>query len=597
MLVAGDIDRDGDLDLVTAGDNIIWYTNRGDGTFSPGSVHAAASAVRCVDVDRDGDLDLLKGTSWLENNGTATPLFTNEHVISGSGVNFDLGDLDGDGDVDLVTVGADVIRRIENQGGSPPVFQAFDAALLEDVGLVRTSDLDSDGDVDFVAWVRSAFVPEKIVYFENAGTIPPLFGERPVRAEVASLKQLIIHDMNADGLPDIVYGKDRVGAGDPARFAWEENLGGSPLTFTQRTIETGDHLTGMRSIMAGDCDLDGDTDLAVTTLPFFGDHVMLYYEGDGAAMPSFTRRTVPANHRDPIGVLPVDLDNDGDIDWGFVSNGDEQLGWLENRTIHRSAFYPTSHPVETLGGRSDCLALDLNGDHALDLLVASEGSEALVVYLNDGSGPQSAGKQVIDAGAGIVVTVDSGDLNSDGTLDAVAGFFGADVIAWYDNVDGAATSWVKRVIASLNGPRDVVVADINRDGRQDVVYAASEIDTVGWLENLGGQPPAFSNQVIRANIGGALAVAVADFDGDGRLDVAAGGKANTDPYWYMNDVGAGDAWPDQRISFTATTGWEIGAGDIDRDGTHDIVVADRTADLLTLYRHDGSGPTDFEASI
>jgi len=120
-VVLGDIDGDGDLDLVegtlsffTNNSDSVWI-NDGSGLFSDsGQDHGASftASLALGDVDNDGDLDLIKGlgpiagdsnTIWL-NDGSGT--FTDSAENFG-GFNYTtalaLGDLDGDGDLDVVT--------------------------------------------------------------------------------------------------------------------------------------------------------------------------------------------------------------------------------------------------------------------------------------------------------------------------------------------------------------------------------------------------------------------------------------------------------------------------------------------------------------
>jgi hypothetical protein len=87
---AADVDGDGDLDLMSASfadDEIAWYENDGatDPTFTRIVISTAADGARSVyagDVDGDGDLDLMSASAfdneiaWYENDGAADPTFT-----------------------------------------------------------------------------------------------------------------------------------------------------------------------------------------------------------------------------------------------------------------------------------------------------------------------------------------------------------------------------------------------------------------------------------------------------------------------------------------------------------------------------------------
>ncbi len=197
-----DLDADGDLDLAVVcwyDDFVRFYRNTG----VPGSaVWEEESSVfegiphwgteghpRLVDMDADGDLDLLLGSSGgtvslARNVGTASePEFIYEGWISGigftaSGPTFGVGDVDSDGDLDLVRVSWDTSPEcFENIGTVQEFVFAENPDLLAGVSCpggaygMELFDIDGDGDPDMLLYVGGTSGNDYLLFL-NGGATP-----------------------------------------------------------------------------------------------------------------------------------------------------------------------------------------------------------------------------------------------------------------------------------------------------------------------------------------------------------------------------------------------------------------------------------------
>ena len=238
-LEIGDVDADGDLDMVLAawgvgspmentGGRVQLWRNDGSGRFTDGTAAAMPDTLvrfswelELLDVDNDWDLDLAvsakrSDTSFLfTNDGTGTftdvtadrmPHFTNNYE-------FEAMDLDADGFLDLVTIndGPDLGRGFQehvfrNDGSGAYVdvtteWWPNDVNIGEDDNVINFLDVESDGDADFI--VGSLTGAERLMINDGAGHLSLVTTAFSVRISEGTLG-MGVADLNADGRPDVV---------------------------------------------------------------------------------------------------------------------------------------------------------------------------------------------------------------------------------------------------------------------------------------------------------------------------------------------------------------------------------------------------------
>ena len=339
----GDVDGDGDLDLLVANNGrfggagtVSVLLNNGAGTYASGqtvTVGLSASALVLGDVDGDGDLDLLLSNnanntvSVRLNDGSGAFSGTQELTVDGAPVGMALGDLDGDGDLDLIVSNYGlywVSVRFNNGAG---LFSGNQNVPVEsDPQGVALDDVDGDGDLDLLA-ANSAVSTVSVRLNNGSGSFG---GTQNVSVGAAPLA-VALGDLDGDGDVDLLSVNRNVRTVS-VRF----NNGG---TFSG----TQDLAVGNSPLSLAMGDVDGDGDLDVVTGNSFTPGSLSVRLNNGSGLFSGTQDvSVGIN---PRIVLLGDTDSDGDLDLvSASSNG----GTLSVR-LNGSTALSTSLPRNALG--------------------------------------------------------------------------------------------------------------------------------------------------------------------------------------------------------------------------------------------------------
>ncbi len=469
-------------------------------------------------------------------------------VVAGGadGLTVRAADLDGDGDLDVVTgsVAARLLVAYENLGGGR---FGPNRVLVQDVGVVdvRPADLDGDGDVDLL--LSSGIAPDQgaqdVVWAENLGG--GVFAPGASIGVGLFLGALGAWDVDGDDDLDPVTASVK-----SDEVAWYPNLGGG--VFGAPVIAG--FVADADDLAFADVDGDGDGDLVAG-----GPDERSWFPGVPGGLGA--ENPLPSGESAGVACAAADLDGDGDVD--VLGGALGETCWNENLG---GGTFGACHVVPTAYDVGAVQAVDLDGDGAADLL-SGGGLGSTRAWQNAG------GTFLPELRIGSVTSddADAADLTGDGLPDVLV----ADDTAglhWSQNLGGMAFGPSQRISTAV-GPHGAVAADLDGDGDVDVVTGA---DGLSVHENVGGAlgsaaatPAPYLSSLLR----GAL---VGDFDGDGAEEVKAG------PEIYRFDAATGlAAWVtlgDGCISSLAA------GADFDGDGDLDLACAG-----LYLLLNEGGG--------
>jgi hypothetical protein len=577
------------------------------------------------DVDRDGYPDLVCGSVYERlclflNDGGSFPENADWTIDIGINV-FDvaLGDIDGDGWPDLAVALGDYMgesyprdRVYLNLGGVFDTEPAWHSSKRGHTMSVVLGDIDNDGDLDLLTacqhWDHGNYM-----YLNQQGVLDSVPAWQALYQDYST--SLALGDIDGDGYLDLVCGSDYPGAN-----SFYINRGGYFVGAPDWQTE---ELYATLGISLGDVDCDGDLDLACANALRWDQGPNTVYFNDGGSMdlsPGWESR--PDNPSS--GVALADIDGDGDLDLIFANSGtntmylnrhgafDETPSWqsvpqkptatitLEdvdldgyrdlvcgNAGQHDAIYFGLGGGIETEPSWTSAaehqtqsmLLVDLDDNGYRDL-VCGNFREVNTIHFNETGVPPT------EASWSSLLTEWTNDMalhdfNGDGYLDMVCGNKNQENTLFWGYPAGfhPYDSWAS---SEDNDTRSIALGDIDGDGAQDLACG-------NWLQSncvyMGGgstfsSSPGWSSAPVNAT----TAVELEDIDGDGDPDLVCANWGDFNAI-YLNNAGSLTASPEW-VSALANATYGLAVGDVDGDGDLDLVFGN-DGEPNALHVNDG----------
>lgn len=589
-----DFNGDGLNDVVVSGDagqsipgsSLNIYFNMGNGAFSAvkeigGNGANVGEIFDTGDMDNDGDVDIIikKSTgntlALALNDGQGN--FTLDNV-TGSFSTYDIkvADMDQDGQLEIIVAapsGLWIYSRSE--GGNYSSDQIINAIVG---GRLHIADMNNDNMLDIIVDFN--------VFIQGSNGV---FSQFQVGDQdpITLINSITTADFNADGYFDLFYGStEQIIEGnaffDYRGILYYESLGNAAWASDHVFIETDDMLT---RISAADIDQDGDLDIVTPFLSGYFEAEMIWLENKGlgaASLGSIPGEALINTFHDDILAVAADMDNDGRLDLVTTRGRTDEVSWFHNS--EENTFERISDIAFGCVEPQFTQIIDVNNNGLEDFVTYCDQTKAIVISYRQGDGSFAKGQRVVRMEQAIS-DVEVYAINGDEQLDFV---FSIDQTLYTctslaDGSYGEPTAVYDATFSVAN----FEVEDFNENGQLDVVLAFEEQSEMHQVFDIESSNPVLEEIPKMDDRSGV--VYIEDMNADGQKEVLFKQEIQWEDIhveiFEKNETNGFD--PRVEVLFLGSTGY-FELNDFNKDGLIDMTMTQGVIDFIpataTLFR-------------
>ena len=342
-------------------------------------------------------------------------------------------------------------------------------------------------------------------------------------------------------------------------------------------------------------DIDGDGKLDVLAFDSSTPAAVIEMlgNGDGTFQTPSTLGQLTTNA--PNNMIFADFNGDGKIDFAGQTETGIQVTLATGAGLFANAPASLSTP-DGQNGACNFTTGDLTGDSKPEIVSFNCNANTVTVYVNQGDGSFGTGVYYNNNGDQNQGVYDGmvADMNGDGKNDVVViNDNAADVSVFLGHGDGSLSVEPSSYAVGGYAWNTPLIADFNGDGLMDVVES-DDLYSLVYLQGYGDGTFRASPTYDLPNSFGQSAytysVATGDFNGDGIADVVVGQVRNYASTGVVVYLGKGDGsfYPGDTYGTSANMSY-VAVGDFNGDGKLDIAAIDRDNSLVQIFLGDGDG--------